>query len=70
MTACTGFSATFGARMTFQAGGTPAKKTGYARGWSPLMSAFPASGQPPAVIFCVQEITRPAGRTPQQRLGM
>lgn len=69
-TACTGFSAAFGTRMTFQAGGTPAKKPEYAREWSSPICAFPASGQPPAVIFGVQGITRAAGRTPQQRLGM
>jgi hypothetical protein len=56
--------------MTFQAGGTPAKKPKYAKEWSSPMCAFPASGQPPAVIFGVQGITRAAGRTPQQRLGM
>jgi hypothetical protein len=39
-------------------------------GWLSPMCAFPASGQPPAVIFCGQGITRAAGRTPQQRLGM
>jgi hypothetical protein len=50
--------------------GTPAKKPGYAREWSSPMSAFPASGQPPTVIFCVQGTTRAADRTPQQRLGM
>jgi hypothetical protein len=55
--------------MTFQAGGTPAKKPEYAREWSSPMCAFPASGQPPAVIFGGQGITR-AGRTRQQRLGM
>jgi hypothetical protein len=69
-TACTGFRATFGARMTFQAGGTPAKKLEYARQWSSPMCAFPASGQPPTVIFCVQDTTRPGDQTPQQRLGM
>lgn len=40
------------------------------REWSSPMYAFPASGQPPTVIFCVQGITRDADRTPQQRLGM
>jgi hypothetical protein len=34
------------------------------------MCAFLSGGQPPAVIFCVQDITRAADRTPQQRLGM
>jgi hypothetical protein len=34
------------------------------------MGAFPASGQSPAVIFCVQGIIRAADQTPQQRLGM
>jgi hypothetical protein len=34
------------------------------------MCAFPASGKPPTVIFCVQGTTRAADRTPQQRLGM
>jgi hypothetical protein len=34
------------------------------------MCAFPASGQPPTVIFCVQGTIRAADRTPQQRLGM
>jgi hypothetical protein len=34
------------------------------------MCAFPASGQPPTVIFRVQGTTRAADRTPQQRLGM
>jgi hypothetical protein len=34
------------------------------------MCGFPASGQPPTVIFCVQDATRAADRTLQQRLGM
>jgi hypothetical protein len=42
----------------------------YASGWSSPMHAFPASGQPPAVIFCVQGTTRAADRTLQQRLSM
>jgi hypothetical protein len=56
--------------MTFPAGGTPAKNPEYTRESSSPMCAFPASGHPPAVIFGVQGITRAAGRTPQQRLGM
>ena len=38
--------------------------------WSSPIGAFPVSGQPPAVIFCVQSTTRAADRTLQQRLGM
>jgi hypothetical protein len=34
------------------------------------MCAFPVSGQPPTVIFCVHGATRAADRTLQQRLGM
>ena len=56
--------------MTFQAGGTPAKKPEYAREWLSPMCAFLASGQPPAVIFGVQGITCAASRTPQERLGV
>jgi hypothetical protein len=56
--------------MTFQTGGTLAKKLEYAMEWSSPMCAFPASGQPPTVIFCVQDTTRAADQTPQQRLGM
>src|SRR5258708_40233460 len=58
------------ARMTFQAADTPAKQLHYAREWSSLMCAFPVSGQPPTIIFCVQGATRAADRTPQQRRGM
>jgi hypothetical protein len=42
----------------------------YAREWSSPMCAFPVSGQPPTIIFCVQDATRAADRTPQQRRGM
>jgi len=56
--------------MTFQAADTPQKQLQYAREWSSLMCGFPVSGQPPTVIFCVQDATRAADRTPQQRLGM
>jgi hypothetical protein len=38
--------------------------------WSSLMCGFEVSGQPPTVIFCVQDATRAADRTLQQRLGM
>jgi hypothetical protein len=38
--------------------------------WSSPVCAFPTSGQPPTVIFCVQGTTRAADRAPQQRLGM
>jgi hypothetical protein len=54
--------------MTFQAADTLA--TQHVREWSSPMCAFPVSGQPPTVIFCVRSITRAADRTPQQRLGM
>jgi hypothetical protein len=34
------------------------------------MCALPVSGQPPTVIFCVQDATHAADRAPQERLGM
>jgi hypothetical protein len=67
--ACTGFSAAFGPDDI--PGGRHARQDPeYTRESSSPMCAFPASGHPPAVIFGVQGITRAAGRTPQQRLGM
>jgi hypothetical protein len=57
-------------RMTFQAADGPAKQLQDAREWSSPICGSPVSGQPPAVIFCVQAASRAADRTPQQRLGV
>jgi len=67
--ACTEFSAAFGPD-DIPGWRHARQEPEYAREWSSPMCAFPASGQPPAVIFGVQGITRAAGRTPQQRLSM